>query len=66
MLVSSGKADCWLEMSAKPWDLAALKIIAEQAGARFFNLDGGSSIHGGNCVICAPGLERLIRDHLLD
>jgi len=66
MLVSSGKADCWLEMSAKPWDLAALKIIAEEAGARFFNLDGGSSIQGGNCLICAPGLERAIREALLD
>lgn len=66
MLVSSGKADGWLEMSAKPWDLAALKIIAEEAGARFFNLDGGSSIHGGNCILCAPALEGAIRDSLLE
>lgn len=61
MLVCSGAAEVWLEPSAKAWDLAPLKVIAEEAGARFFNLDGGSSIHGGDCVICAPGLEAAFR-----
>ena len=36
-------------------------ILAEESGARFFNFDGGSSIHGGNCVICAPFLEQELR-----
>jgi histidinol-phosphatase len=61
MLVASGAADVWIEPRAKPWDLAPLKIIAEEAGARFFNFDGGRSIAGGNCVICAPGLEAELR-----
>ncbi len=39
----------------------ALKVIAEEAGARFFNFDGGSSIHGGNAVFCAPFLEPELR-----
>lgn len=61
MLVASGRADAWLEPTAAPWDLAALKIILEEAGARFFNFDGGASIYGGNCIACAPGLETLMR-----
>ncbi len=61
MLVTSGRAEAWLEMSAKAWDLAPLKVLAEEAGARFFNFDGGGSIHGGNAVICAPFLEPELR-----
>ena len=61
MLVVSGRAEAWFEISAKAWDLAPLKILAEEAGARFFNFAGGSSIHGGNCVICAPFLEQELR-----
>ncbi len=57
MMVASGQADLWIEPTAKPWDLAPLKIIAEEAGGRFFNFDGGASIYGGNCIICTPGLE---------
>jgi fructose-1,6-bisphosphatase/inositol monophosphatase family enzyme len=45
----------------KAWDLAPLKIIAEEAGARFFNFNGGNSIYEGNCVICVPALETAMR-----
>ncbi len=57
MLVASGRAEIWIEPGGKAWDFAPLKIIAEEAGARFFNFDGGRSIYGGNCVICVPALE---------
>jgi histidinol-phosphatase len=61
MLVASGRADAWVELEAASWDLAPLQIIGEEAGARFFNFDGGRSPHAGNCVICAPGLEAEMR-----
>jgi histidinol phosphatase-like enzyme (inositol monophosphatase family) len=61
ILVVSGRAEAWLEISAKPWDLAPFKILAEEAGARFFNFDGRRSIHGGNAVVCAPFLEEELR-----
>lgn len=61
MMIAAGSADGWIEQSAKPWDLAAIKIIAEEAGARFFNFDGGNSIYGGNCVLCTPALETAMR-----
>jgi histidinol phosphatase-like enzyme (inositol monophosphatase family) len=62
ILVPSGRAEAWIELAAKAWDLAPFKVIAEEAGARFFNFDGGSSIHGGNAVICTPFLEPELRE----
>jgi len=61
MMVSRGQAEIWIETSGKPWDFAPLKIIAEEAGARFFNFDGKSTIYGGNCVVCAPAMEETVR-----
>ena len=58
MMVCSGQAEVWIEAKAEPWDFAALKIVAEESGARYFNFDGGSTIYAGNCVICAPGWEQ--------
>jgi len=66
MAVASGRADAWIEVSAKEWDLAPLKIIAEESGARFFNFNGGTSIYGGNCVITIPALEDHIRRFIND
>jgi fructose-1,6-bisphosphatase/inositol monophosphatase family enzyme len=57
MLVASGQADVWICMKAAPWDLAPMKVIAEEAGVRFLNLNGESSIYGGDCVLCVPALE---------
>jgi fructose-1,6-bisphosphatase/inositol monophosphatase family enzyme len=62
MFVCAGHADAWIEVSAKPWDLAPIKLIAEEAGALFFNFDGGDSIRGGNCVVVVPGLEAHFRE----
>ena len=53
--------ELWIEISGKPWDFGPLKIIAEEAGAKYFNFDGGSSTHGGNCIVCAPGMEAMAR-----
>src|SRR4030095_4143166 len=36
MMVARGQADLWIEPGGKPWDFAPLKIIAEEAGGRFF------------------------------
>jgi fructose-1,6-bisphosphatase/inositol monophosphatase family enzyme len=64
ILVASGSAEVWVEPACAPWDLAPLQVILEEAGARFFNLDGGSSIYGGNGVACVPALEGVIREML--
>ena len=61
MLVSSGRADVWIEAQAKPWDLAPLKIIASEAGAVTFDFAGNDTIYGGNYVITVPPLAEEIR-----
>jgi histidinol-phosphatase len=61
MMVAAGQAEIWIEPGAAPWDFAPLKIIVEEAGGRFLNFDGGSSIYAGSCVGCAPGLEEEVR-----
>jgi histidinol-phosphatase len=64
MMVASGQAEIWIEPSASPWDFAPLKIILEEAGARYLNVDGGSTIYAGNGIGCAPGLEQEVRRFL--
>jgi histidinol phosphatase-like enzyme (inositol monophosphatase family) len=60
-LLASGHLEVYIEPKTQPWDLAALKIITEEAGGRFLNFDGGSSIYGGNCAACVPALEPVVR-----
>ncbi len=57
MMVASGQVEIWIEPHASPWDFAPLKVIIEEAGGRFLNFDGGSSIYAGNCIVCAPAFE---------
>jgi fructose-1,6-bisphosphatase/inositol monophosphatase family enzyme len=64
MMVASGLAEIWIEPSASPWDFAPLKVILEEAGARYLNVDGGSTIYAGNGIGCAPGLEQEVRRFL--
>jgi histidinol-phosphatase len=61
MLVASGKADAWIEAQAKPWDLAPLKVIVEEAGAVTFDFAGKDTIYGGNFVITVPALAEELR-----
>lgn len=61
MLVASGKADAWIEAQAKPWDLAPLKVIVEEAGAVTFDFSGKDTIYGGNFVITVPPLADDLR-----
>jgi histidinol-phosphatase len=61
MMVASGQAEVWIEPVASSWDFAPLKVILEEAGARYLNMDGGSSIYAGNAIGCAPGLEQEVR-----
>ena len=60
LMVARGQAEIWIETAGKPWDFAPLKIIAEEAGARFCDYQGNATIYGGNCVIYAPGLEEAV------
>ncbi|MBM3224554.1 MAG: histidinol phosphate phosphatase [Candidatus Tectomicrobia bacterium] len=49
--VCRGQADVMLETDVKPWDIAPLKILVEEAGGRFSDFTGAPSIYSGNALI---------------
>jgi len=48
MLVAEGAIDAALDWTSKPWDLAPLGIIVEEAGGRSTNLAGERTIYTGD------------------
>jgi histidinol-phosphatase len=55
VLVAEGAVDISAETDVKLWDLAALKIIVEEAGGVFTDLAGRRTAEGGSAV-CTNGL----------
>jgi histidinol-phosphatase len=49
-LVAEGKAEIYAELDLRPWDLAAAKIIVEEAGGRFTDLEGHETIYSGTAL----------------
>lgn len=49
-LVAEGKAEIYLEADLKPWDLAPCKILVEEAGGRFTDLEGRPTIYSGSAL----------------
>jgi histidinol-phosphatase len=60
-LLAAGKVDIWFEPKVEVWDLAALKLIIEEAGGVFFALDGSKRIDRGTGIACTPALESQVR-----
>ncbi len=56
--VHEGKADIAMEMGVKPWDLAPIKILTEESGGIYNDLNGGDSIYTGNCLITNKYLHK--------
>ena len=50
MLVAEGAIEAALDWTSKPWDLAPLSIIVEEAGGRSTNLRGERSIYSGQLL----------------
>lgn len=61
-LVAEGKAEVYLEVDVKPWDLGPAKILLEEAGGRFTDLTGAATIHGGTAL----GSNGRLHDRVLD
>lgn len=49
--VFEGKAEAHVEIGVKPWDLAPMKILIEEAGGKYSDLGGGQSIYTGSCIV---------------
>lgn len=50
MLVAEGAIEVALDLHSKPWDLAPLALIVEEAGGRSTDASGVRSIYSGNLV----------------
>jgi len=50
VLVATGRAEVMVDPVLSPWDAAPLLPILTEAGGRFTDLDGGTTIHGGSGV----------------
>jgi len=59
--VARGQAEAMIDIDLKPWDLAALKVIIEEAGGRFTNFAGEPTIYGGSAVAS----NGLVHDEIL-
>jgi len=53
--VAEGLGEIALSTTVKAWDVAALKVIVEEAGGRLTDLDGGAGIYGST-VFASNGL----------
>jgi len=62
--VFRGQAEVMVEADVKPWDLAPLKIIAEEAGGRFTDFTGQPTIYGGNAVVSNGRVHAAVLDLL--
>ncbi len=60
-MLLTGRAEAWLETGVKIWDLAALKILVEEAGGRFTDFAGRATAESGNCVAS----NGLVHEHVL-
>jgi histidinol-phosphatase len=49
-LVAEGKAELHVEADLKPWDLAACRLLVEEAGGRFTDFDGQPTIYSGTAL----------------
>ena len=50
MLVAEGATEAALDWTSKPWDIAPLGVIVEEAGGRSTNVRGERSIYTGTLL----------------
>jgi len=59
--VARGQAEAMVDVDLKPWDLAALKIIIEEAGGRFTDFAGHPTAFGGSAIASNGRVHEEIR-----
>jgi len=60
-LVLQGKAEAWVEAGVQIWDIAALRVLVEEAGGRFTDLEGRPTHASGACIAS----NGLVHEHVL-
>ena len=60
-MVLTGRAEAWIEAGVQLWDLAPMKILLEEAGARFTDLGGRATVASGHALAS----NGLLHQHVL-
>ncbi len=61
MMVADGRADVMIDPKMNLWDVAALKPILEESGARIFDREGKSHLYIKSMISCTSSIsERII------
>jgi histidinol phosphatase-like enzyme (inositol monophosphatase family) len=60
--VARGQAEAMIDVDLKPWDLAAVKILIEEAGGRFTDFGGRATPFGGSAIASNGLVHEAIRD----
>jgi histidinol-phosphatase len=63
-LVAEGKAELYVELDLKPWDLAPCRVLVEEAGGRFTDFNGEPTIHTGTAFASNGHLHDVALDLL--
>jgi histidinol-phosphatase len=61
-MVLTGRAEAFVESGVQVWDIAPLKILIEEAGGRFTDLDGNATHLNGACVAS----NGLVHQHVVE
>ncbi len=60
-LVLQGKAEAWIEAGVQVWDIAALRVLVEEAGGTFTDFAGTATHASGGCIAS----NGLVHEHVL-
>jgi len=60
--IAAGRIDASVNLLDKPWDCAAAVCVIEEAGGRFSDLAGQSSVYNGSCILS----NGLVHDAVLE
>ncbi|MEA2624688.1 MAG: histidinol-phosphatase [Candidatus Binatota bacterium] len=63
-MVIRGWSEAMLELDVKPWDLAPLKLLVEEAGGRLTDFTGRATIYGGSALVTNGRIHDAVLDLL--
>lgn len=61
LLLLDGVADAWIETGVKIWDIAALKVLIEEADGVFTDFAGGDDLTKGEAIAGSPWAHTHVR-----
>lgn len=66
MALASGRVDAVINIGEAPWDIAAARLILEEAGGRLTDFSGAATVYGGTTLATNGHLHRALLEILED